>query len=53
MILKYYDNTSSATIPLSVDLAVKENKLRKGDLIILVGFGGGLAYSSTLIRWTI
>ncbi len=53
MSLKYYGNTSSATIPLSIDLAVKENKLKKGDLILLVGFGGGLAYASTLIRWTI
>lgn len=53
MSLKYYGNTSSATIPLSIDLAVKENKLKKGDLILLVGFGGGLAYASTLIKWTI
>lgn len=53
MSLKYYGNTSSATIPLSIDLEVKENKLKKGDLILLVGFGGGLAYASTLIRWTI
>ena len=30
MSLKYYGNTSSATIPLSIDLAVKENKLKKG-----------------------
>lgn len=53
MSLKYYGNTSSATIPLSIDLAVKEQKLKKGDLILMVGFGGGLAYASTLIRWTI
>ncbi|MCD8822435.1 ketoacyl-ACP synthase III [Staphylococcus gallinarum] len=53
MSLRYYGNTSSATIPLSMDLAMKENKLKKGDLILLVGFGGGLAYASTLIKWTI
>nr|WP_263314690.1 ketoacyl-ACP synthase III [Mammaliicoccus sp. Marseille-Q6498] len=53
MSLKYYGNTSSATIPLSIDLAVQENKIKKGDLIFLVGFGGGLAYASTLIKWTI
>ena len=51
--LKYYGNTSSATIPLSIDLAIKEGKIKKDDLILLVGFGGGLAYASTLIRWTI
>ncbi|MGK9069477.1 ketoacyl-ACP synthase III [Staphylococcus warneri] len=53
MSLKYYGNTSSATIPLSIDLAIKEGKIKKDDLILLVGFGGGLAYASTLIRWTI
>ena len=51
--LKYYGNTSSATIPLSIDLAIKEGKIKKDDLILLVGFGGGLAYASTLIRWAI
>ena len=51
--LKYYGNTSSATIPLSIDLAIKEGKIKKDDLILLVGFGGGLAYASTFIRWTI
>lgn len=53
MILKYYGNTSSATIPLSIDLAIKEGKIKKDDLILLVRFGGGLAYASTLIRWAI
>lgn len=51
--LEYYGNTSSATIPLAIDLAVKENKIKKGDLVLLVGFGGGLAYASTLIKWTL
>lgn len=53
MSLEYYGNTSSATIPLSIDLAVRENKIKKGDLILLLGFGGGLAYASTLIKWNI
>lgn len=51
--LAYYGNTSSATIPLAIDLAVKENKIKKGDNLLLVGFGGGLAYASTLIKWTL
>lgn len=53
MSLKKFGNTSSATIPLSIDLATKERKLKNGDLLLLVGFGGGLAYSTTLIKWTI
>src|SRR5699024_12207156 len=53
MSLKYYGNTSSATIPLSIDLAVQAHQLKKGDLMLLVGFGGGLSYASTLIKWTL
>ena len=53
MSLQNFGNTSSATIPLSIDLAMNEKKIKTGDLLLLVGFGGGLAYSTTLIRWTI
>ncbi|WP_226528762.1 ketoacyl-ACP synthase III [Metabacillus niabensis] len=48
-----YGNTSSATIPLSLDKGVLENKLKKGDLVLLYGFGGGLAHAGLLIRWTL
>lgn len=53
MSLAYYGNTSSATIPLSINRAISENKIKKGDLLLLVGFGGGLTYSSSLIKWSI
>ncbi|MDT3960056.1 ketoacyl-ACP synthase III [Staphylococcus kloosii] len=53
MSLAYYGNTSSATIPLAIDLAMEHNKIKKGDHLLLVGFGGGLAYASTLIKWTL
>ncbi|WP_251942817.1 MULTISPECIES: ketoacyl-ACP synthase III [Staphylococcus] len=53
MSLQYFGNTSSATIPLAIDLAMEQQKLNKGDLMLLVGFGGGLTYASTLIKWTI
>ena len=49
--LEYFGNTSSATIPLAIDLAMQRGQMKKGDLTLLVGFGGGLAYSSTLIKW--
>ena len=51
--LKRNGNTSSATIPLAIDLAVKQEKIKKDDLLLLVGFGGGLSYASTLIKWTL
>ncbi|QQC94425.1 ketoacyl-ACP synthase III [Mammaliicoccus sciuri] len=51
--LKNFGNTSSATIPLSINQAVIQNKIKKDNLLLLIGFGGGLTYSATLIRWTI
>ena len=37
-------NTSSVTIPLALDLAIKEGKLNNGDTLLLYGFGGGLTF---------
>jgi 3-oxoacyl-[acyl-carrier-protein] synthase III len=48
-----YGNTSSATIPLSLDKGVTEKKLRNGDKVLLYGFGGGLAHAGLLIKWTL
>lgn len=49
--LEKYGNTSSASIPICLDEMNKNNMLRKGDKIILVGFGGGLTYGGALIEW--
>lgn len=49
--LSDYGNTSSASIPMALYDVYKENKLIPGDEIILVGFGGGLTWGSTLIKW--
>jgi 3-oxoacyl-[acyl-carrier-protein] synthase-3 len=46
-----YGNTSSASIPLALCKGIREGKLKKGDKIILFGFGGGLTYAATLIVW--
>ncbi|UOQ48748.1 ketoacyl-ACP synthase III [Gracilibacillus caseinilyticus] len=48
-----YGNTSSATIPLSLDIGVKNGKLNNGDKVLLYGFGGGLAHAGLLIKWTL
>jgi 3-oxoacyl-[acyl-carrier-protein] synthase-3 len=48
-----YGNTSSATIPLSLDKGVKEGKLQNGEKVLLYGFGGGLAHAGLLINWTL
>ena len=49
--IKKYGNISSATIPIALDEAVRNGSIQKGDLIILTGFGGGLTWGSSLIRW--
>jgi len=46
-----YGNMSAASIPIALNEAVLEGKIKKGDLIILVGFGGGLTWGSALIKW--
>jgi 3-oxoacyl-[acyl-carrier-protein] synthase-3 len=46
-----YGNTSSASIPIAIDEARKEGRLNKGDIIMLVAFGGGLTWGSSIIRW--
>ena len=48
-----YGNTSSATIPLSLEIGIKEGKLRGGEKVLLYGFGGGLAQAGLLINWTL
>lgn len=49
--LDKYGNTSSASIPIALDEMNRKGLLKKGDKIILVGFGGGLTWGSTLIKW--
>lgn len=44
-------NTSAATIPLALDQMTREGKLQAGDTVILVGFGAGLTWGGTLIKW--
>ncbi len=51
--LEYYGNTSSATIPLSLDMGVREGLLLPNQNVLLYGFGGGLAYAGLLIKWTV
>ncbi len=48
-----YGNTSSASIPIALDEANREGLLKMGDNVLLVSFGAGLTWASTLIRWSI
>ena len=48
--LDRYGNTSAASIPIALDEAIKEGRLKKGDLVLLVAFGGGFTWGSCIIR---
>lgn len=52
-IIEETGNVSSACIPVAIDRSYNEGKFKKGDNIILVGFGGGLTWGSALIKWGI
>lgn len=47
----YYGNTSSATIPMALHLGIKAGKVKPGDTLLLMGFGGGLTYAGLAIKW--
>jgi 3-oxoacyl-[acyl-carrier-protein] synthase-3 len=49
--LDRYGNTSAGSVPLALDEAVAEGRVKDGDLLVLSGFGGGLAWGTALIRW--
>lgn len=46
-----YGNTSSATIPFALDEAVRQGRIKKGDVIALVGFGAGLTFGAAVFDW--
>lgn len=48
-----YGNTSAGTIPLAMETAVEEGKLKKGDLVLLAAVGAGFTVGTVLLRWEI
>ncbi|MEN6520236.1 MAG: beta-ketoacyl-ACP synthase III [Armatimonadota bacterium] len=46
-----YGNTSAASIPIALDEAVRAGKLKKDDLVVVVGFGAGLTWAANVIKW--
>ena len=46
-----YGNTSAASIPIALDEAVSDGRVRDGQLVMLGAFGAGLTWASALIRW--
>jgi 3-oxoacyl-[acyl-carrier-protein] synthase III len=46
-----YGNMSSATIPVALDEAVEQGRLRPGDYVLMVAFGAGFTWASSVIQW--
>jgi len=46
-----HGNTSSASVPLALDEAIRDGRIKKGDLLLLEAFGGGFTWGSALIRY--
>ncbi|HET7797375.1 MAG TPA: beta-ketoacyl-ACP synthase III [Nevskia sp.] len=44
-------NTSAASVPLALDAAVKDGRIKHGNLVMLQGVGGGMTWGSVLLRW--
>jgi len=46
-----YGNTSAATIPVALDEAHRQGRIKRGDIVLLVAFGGGFTWASSVLRW--
>lgn len=50
--LEKYGNTSGASIPIALDEAIKLGRIRENDTVVMVGFGAGLTWASTVMKYT-
>jgi 3-oxoacyl-[acyl-carrier-protein] synthase-3 len=49
--IEQYGNTTAATIPLALNTAIEDKRLKKGDLLLMVSVGAGFTVGSMLMRW--
>ena len=49
--LDRYGNTSAATIPVALDEARRQGRIKRGDIVLLVAFGGGFTWAASVLRW--
>ena len=49
--LERYGNTSAGSIPLALDEALAEERIKPGSTIVMSGFGAGLAWGTAVMRW--
>ncbi|PZN48228.1 MAG: 3-oxoacyl-ACP synthase, partial [Proteobacteria bacterium] len=46
-----HGNTSAASVPLALSIAVRDGRIKRGDLVLLEAMGGGFTWGAVLIRW--
>ena len=46
-----YGNTTAASIPIALSEALNDNKLNKGDILVLAAFGSGFSWASAILKW--
>jgi 3-oxoacyl-[acyl-carrier-protein] synthase-3 len=51
VVIDRYGNTSSGSVPLALEDAVRRGRVRPGDRLLLSGFGGGMTWASAVLRW--
>lgn len=51
MVLERTGNTSAASIPLALDDAIANDRVKPGSLVLFLGFGAGMTWASALVRW--
>jgi 3-oxoacyl-[acyl-carrier-protein] synthase-3 len=49
--IQRYGNTTAASIPIALHEAVQQGRIQKGQLVLLAGFGAGLTWGASLVRW--
>ena len=49
--IQFYGNTTAASIPIALDEAVREHRVREGEIVVLAAFGSGFTWGATVLRW--
>ena len=49
--IEKYGNTSAASVPLALDEANRQGRIKPGDYVVMVAFGGGLIWGAALVKW--
>ena len=51
MTVDYHANTSAASVPLALDAAVTDGRIKRGDLLVLEAMGGGFTWGASILRY--